>query len=140
MGGSWARMLVAPVMLASTVSPAAAAPAGRVLDGHWAGGGFEIRIDVERGLANIDPEKPFSWQRFIVKDVEGTRIVFTIGARLFIAELSEDGMALTGFDFPGEIQLTRQREEAPAAVEAVPFAEELRPGMTEDSTPGEEPG
>jgi hypothetical protein len=93
-----------------TSGPANAAPVGTVLDGRWSGGEFDIRIDAERSQANLDPEKPFKWERFIVKDATGSRVVFTIGARLFMAELTEDAMTITGFDFPGEVILNRQVE------------------------------
>lgn len=120
--------LIATAALLGAAS-ASAAPALTVLDGRWAGDGMEIRIDAERSIANIDPAKPFSWQRFIVKEVEGARVVFTVGARLFMADLSQNAMTLTGFDFPGEITLTRQPDPVPEPVTAEAPVADPEPGQ-----------
>src|SRR5688500_20379220 len=54
-------------------SPAASAisfeEATAELDGAWRGDDFFLRVDAERAQASLDPERPFQWQRFLVKEV-----------------------------------------------------------------------
>jgi hypothetical protein len=98
-------------LLAVAAPPAAAASllheAAQKLDGRWQGDGYEIVIDGERDQASTDPARPFQWQRFLVKQVEGDEIVFTVGAELFQARLDADRLTLTSTGFRGERSLTR---------------------------------
>jgi hypothetical protein len=111
-------MRLTTILLALAVfAPAAYAlspvdEAARRLDGVWHGDGYSLRIDARRAQANIDPEKPFHWQRFRVKEVGNGLIVFSIGAEIFEAKLAGDDLELTGTSFRGERFLTRESSEA----------------------------
>jgi hypothetical protein len=87
-------------------SPAAAAEAHAALNGRWRGD-MQLTIDTHRAQAHLDPELPFQWEAFNVKNVEGGMVVFTVGARLFIAYVSGDQMMLTGPGLPAAASLNR---------------------------------
>ena len=84
--------------------------AAKRLDGEWRGDGFVLKIDSRRAQASIDPNRPFEWGRFIVKDVREDDVVFTIGAELFEATVDADALRLTGTSFRGEKVLRRASE------------------------------
>ena len=92
--------------MASVFSEAAAR-----LDGEWRGGDFVLRVDARRAQANIDAARPFAWERFAVKEVTGTEVVFTVGAELYQATIEEDTLTLTGTSFRGERLLFRTQAE-----------------------------
>jgi hypothetical protein len=126
-------MRLSPILLALALSgPAALAAspvdeAARRLDGAWRGDGFSLKVDSRRAQANIDPERPFEWRRFAVKQAEDGEIVFAVGAEIFEAKLAEDSLELTSTSFRGERRLAR---DEPAA--EVDFSDlELR-GTTSD--------
>jgi hypothetical protein len=98
---SLALLAVAPFAFAA--SPYA--DAARRLDGEWRGEGYVLRIDSERAQASLDPERPFEWQRFIVKEVSDGEIVFSVGAELFEASVDADKLVLTGTSFRGEANM-----------------------------------
>lgn len=96
-------------LLASSL--AAASPFGEAskqLDGEWRGDGFVLKVDSRRAQANIDPARPFDWQRFVVKEVTEDEVVFTVGTELFQARINAGTLALTGTGFRGERLLRRQ--------------------------------
>lgn len=74
------------------------------LDGHWRGDGLEIVIDSRRAQARIDRQLPFQWEAFNIRNVEGSLVVFTIGPRLFIAQVTGDDLALSS---PGAGEASR---------------------------------
>jgi hypothetical protein len=84
------------------------------LDGVWASDDFELRVDSYRAQANVDQSRPFHWQRFLVKEVAGEKITFTVGAELFEATLGADALRLTSTSFRGERVLQRQNNSAGA--------------------------
>lgn len=113
------RIFVVLTMLALlAAAPLAAAQtpfqdAARRLDGMWRGDEHVLRIDSRRAQASIDPDRPFQWQRFLVKQVAADdEIVFTIGAELFEARLDADSLVLTSTGFQGE-RILRRDEAAP---------------------------
>lgn len=111
-------MRLSPILLALGLSGSAALAASpvdeaaRLLDGAWRGDGFSLKVDSRRAQANIDPERPFEWRRFAVKQVAEGEIVFAIGAEIFEAKLSDDSLELTSTTFRGERRLER---DGPAA-------------------------
>ena len=90
--------------------PAAASPfsdaAGR-LDGEWRGSDFVLRVDARRAQASIEPDRPFAWERFLVKEVTPTEIVFAIGPELYQARIEDEVLTLTGTSFHGTRVLFR---------------------------------
>ncbi len=96
-------LVAAPVAAAESAFHAAA---GR-LDGTWQDDQFALRVDSQRAQANVDLDRPFRWQRFLVKEVEGDKVVFTVGAELFEATLQSDSLMLTSTSFRGERRLRR---------------------------------
>ena len=43
--------------------------AAQRLEGVWSGDGYTLRIDNGRAQANISPNMPFEWQRFVIRRV-----------------------------------------------------------------------
>src|SRR5688500_11233281 len=78
------------------------------LDGEWRGDDYTLKVDSYRAQANVDPARPFHWQRFLVKSVAGEKVTFTVGAELFEATLGSDALTLTSTSFRGERTLQRQ--------------------------------
>jgi hypothetical protein len=102
--------LLALALLAGAHAPAVASPfseAAEKLDGEWRGGAFVLRVDARRAQASVDPARPFEWERFLIKEVRGGEIVFTIGAELFEAKLDANVLTLTGTGFRGARVLFR---------------------------------
>ena len=66
-----------------------------LLDGHWQGEDVEITIDARRAQARRDRQRPFQWEAFNVSNVEGNMVVFSVGAQVFIGQLSGDELTLT---------------------------------------------
>jgi hypothetical protein len=89
-------------------SPEEAADILGNLDGWWENGADILRIDLVRAQANTDPERPFEWDRFLVKELSDGEIVFSIGADLYQAEIDGDALVLSGTSFRGERTLFRQ--------------------------------
>jgi hypothetical protein len=88
----------------------AASPFGEAaerLNGEWRSSDFVLRVDAKRAQASTASDRPFQWQRFLVKEVTGNEIVFTVGTELFEAVLDADTLVLTGTDFRGERVLFR---------------------------------
>jgi hypothetical protein len=112
-------MRLAPILFGlAMLAPTARAispvdEAARRLDGVWRGDDYALKVDARRAQANIDPEKPFQWQRFQVKEVGDGAIVFSIGAEVFEAKLAGDSLELTGTSFRGERLLTREHPDTP---------------------------
>jgi hypothetical protein len=102
--------LLAFVLLAGACGPASAATYFEVakrLDGEWRGDTFVLRIDAKRAQASTASDRPFEWQRFLIKEVHDDEVVFTIGAELFQAVVSDDALTLTGTSFRGARVLFR---------------------------------
>lgn len=72
---------------------------------------MQLALDTERGQARIDPEKPFQWERFIVKSVAGDEVVFTIGPRLYSAIVEPDSLTVEAAGYAGPQRLTRMAVE-----------------------------
>ena len=97
-------LLAANALAATPLSRSRAAPGRRMARRD----DFVLRVDAKRAQASIDPDRPFEWQRFLVKEVSEDEIVFTIGAELFEAKLVEaDTLILTGTNFRGARVLFR---------------------------------
>ena len=97
-------------ILCSASFAATFSDAAKRLDGEWRGEDFVLRVDAARAQASLDPERPFGWQRFLVKEVDEDEIVFTVGSELFQARIDADTLTLTGTGFRGEQVLTRDGE------------------------------
>jgi hypothetical protein len=85
----------------------AALLAARRLEGFWQGDGHVLHVDGQRAQANIDPDAPFEWRRFLIKRVSSDAVVFSLGTELFEARRSGATVTLTGTSFRGERTLTR---------------------------------
>jgi len=81
--------------------------AAQRLDGEWRGADFVLRVDAKRAQASTAHDRPFEWQRFLVKEVTDGGVVFTIGTELFEAIMEADTLVLTGTNFRGERVLFR---------------------------------
>ncbi len=92
--------------LASTAAALTISDAARKLDGEWRGDDFVLRVDAKRAQASIDATRPFAWDRFVVKEVTETEVVFTIGSELYQAMIDDDTLSLTGTNFRGARILT----------------------------------
>jgi hypothetical protein len=101
--------LLAALLLGSPGSSTASpfGDAAERLNGEWRSGDFVLRIDARRAQASTASDRPFEWQRFIVKEVAGNEIVFSVGAELFEAVIDADTLVLSGTDFRGERVLFR---------------------------------
>ena len=89
---------------------AAASPLSEATDklnGDWRGKDFVLRIDADRAQASIDPQRPFSWQRFMIKEIDEDEVVFSIGAELYQARIDAETLTLTGTSFRGAKVLFR---------------------------------
>ncbi len=82
------------------------------LNGAWRGDDYVLRVDAERAQASVDPDRPFQWQRFLVKEVADWKVTFTIGSELFQAVIGPDGLLLTSTSFRGSRVLRRQADAA----------------------------
>ena len=99
------------VLLLSSPLAAADSPfveAAQRLDGAWTAPNYELRVDSSRAQANVDQDRPFRWQRFVVKEVAGEKVIFTIGSELFEAVVDSDTLTLTSTSFRGERVLQRE--------------------------------
>lgn len=67
-----------------------------------------MRVDSSRAQANVDQERPFRRQRFLVKEVTGEKVIFTVGSELFEAMMEADKLTLSSTSFRGERLLKRQ--------------------------------
>ena len=105
-----ALFLLIPLPLAAADSPFVNAAAR--LDGEWRGDDYALRVDSYRAQANVDVARPFHWQRFLVKEVDGDKVTFTVGAELFEATLDADSLTLTSTSFRGERMLQRAQDAA----------------------------
>ena len=103
---------LASLLLLAAVAPALASPlheAAKRLDGQWQGGEFVLRVDSERAQANLDPERPFQWQRFEVEEVtEDDEVIFSVGAEVYEATINAEMLTLSSTGFRGERVLMRQ--------------------------------
>jgi hypothetical protein len=112
------RIRVIPLFLSLVLaSPVGAAnssfrDAAERLDGEWLGENYALRVDSYRAQANLDLNRPFHWERFLVKEVSGDTVTFTVGAELFEATLDADRLKLTSTSFRGE-RLLRRHDKVP---------------------------
>ncbi len=108
------RFAVALSLFLTLASAAAASPFGEAadrLDGEWQGDdGFVLKIDSDRAQASVDPNRPFHWQRFIIREVTEDDVVFAIGNELFQAKVEPESLRLSGSGFRGEKLLRRARD------------------------------
>lgn len=105
------RVVLLGLTLFSASPSFAASPfsqAAELLDGQWRGGDFVLKVDARRAQASLDPDRPFAWEHFLIKDVSGKEIVFTVGAELFEAKLDAGTLTLTGTSFRGARVLFRE--------------------------------
>ena len=103
------RALAATLLLLWSAEVGFAEPSARpVLEGEWSGSGMSLSIDAARAQARVDATKPFQWESFDVLNVAGPMVVFSVGARLFIAYLDGDRMTLTSRGHAGEWTLHRR--------------------------------
>ena len=104
------RMALLAMLLLGTPGAWAASPfadAAERLNGEWQSGDFVLRVDAKRAQASTASDRPFEWQRFLVKEVTDGGVVFTIGTELFEATMDADTLVLTGTNFRGERVLFR---------------------------------
>ncbi len=110
------RIIVIALALLAAASFAAAdtgfSEAAARLDGEWHGQAFVLKIDARRAQASVDPTRPFEWEHFLVKEVRGDDIVFSIGADLYEAKVDADILTLTSTSFRGERVLFRTTGDA----------------------------
>jgi hypothetical protein len=98
------------IVVAGLNRPAGASPfteAAEQLDGEWRSSDFVLRVDSRRAQASIALNRPFEWQRFLIKEVRQNEIVFSVGAELFEAVVEAEILILTGTSFRGERVLFR---------------------------------
>ena len=111
----WIKWLNAAAIYAAVLLlPAAggASPfleAAEFLNGSWRGEDFVLRVDSDRAQASVDANRPFEWDRFLIREVTEDEVVFVIGAELFEARLRDDDIVLTGTSFQGERLLKREK-------------------------------
>jgi hypothetical protein len=86
------------------------AEAAELLNGEWRGANFLLKVDARRAQASVDPDHPFEWEHFLIKEVDGNEIVFTVGGELFEAKLGPNVITLTGTSFRGPRVLFREAE------------------------------
>jgi hypothetical protein len=105
-------LLILALLAESSLSAAASTyvEAAQLLDGEWRGDTFVLRIDAERAQASMALDRPFEWQRFLVKEVHDNEVVFSIGAELFEARVGADILTLTGTSFLGARVLFRDTD------------------------------
>ena len=84
--------------------------AAEKLNGEWRGDDFVLRVDARRAQASTAPDRPFEWERFLIKEVIGNEVVFSIGPEIFEAIVDADTLVLTGTAFRGEQVLLRDGE------------------------------
>jgi hypothetical protein len=109
-GACLSGALLALMLAAAPASLCAASPfseAADLLDGEWEGTDFVLHIDAKRAQASVDPDRPFEWRRFVVREVTPTEVVFAIGSELFEARVDSDILVLTSTGFRGERILFR---------------------------------
>ena len=115
------RMALLAMLLLGTPGAwavSAFADAAERLNGEWHSDDFVLRVDAKRAQASTAPDRPFEWQRFLVKEVTDDGVVFTIGTELFEAIMDADTLVLTGTNFRGERVLFRGvREVGESAAE-----------------------
>ena len=107
------RFLLFTLALFGEVSALAATPfseAAEKLDGEWRGADFVLRVDARRAQASVDPQRPFEWEHFLIKEVSAGEIVFAVGAELFEAKLDANVLTLTGTSFRGARVLFREAD------------------------------
>jgi hypothetical protein len=85
-----------------------AADVSRDLHGRWEGDGLRIQIDAARSQAQMRADRPFQWDRFMVKDVTEGDLAFSVGAELFEAVIDGDEMTVAATSFRGTRRLRRQ--------------------------------
>jgi hypothetical protein len=105
-------LLILALLAGSSISAATStyAEAGRLLEGEWRGDEFVLRIDAARAQASIAPDRPFEWQRFLVKEAHDNEVIFSIGAELYEAKVDADTLVLTGTSFRGARVLFRNTD------------------------------
>jgi hypothetical protein len=109
------RFLCLLLAAAAPIAARAASPfvdAAARLNGTWEGDGYVLQVDSQRAQASVDPERPFHWERFLVKDVSDDKVTFTVGAELYEAKLAADSLTLTSTSFRGERTLKREGPSA----------------------------
>lgn len=99
-----AALIVAP---SAALSASMFSEAADRLNGEWRGSDFVLRVDAKRAQASTAVDRPFEWQRFVVREVAGKAVVFAIGSEIFEAVVDADTLVLTGTDFRGERVLFR---------------------------------
>jgi hypothetical protein len=96
------------LLLAGGSAPASPfSEAAERLDGEWHSADFVLKVDSRRAQASVDANRPFHWERFLIKEVTEDEIVFSIGAELFQAAVEENMLVLTGTTFRGKRVLFR---------------------------------
>jgi len=107
-------LLIAAVLAAlpQAASALSFSEATEQLNGSWRGDDYVLKVDAERAQASVDPDRPFAWQRFLVKEVADWRVTFTVGAELFQAVIGPDGILLTSTSFRGSRVLRREADTA----------------------------
>ena len=86
--------------------------ASEELNGAWRGDDYVLRVDSERAQASVDPDRPFQWQRFLVKEVDDWKVTLTVGPELYQAIIGPDGLLLTSTSFRGSRVLRREADSA----------------------------
>lgn len=78
------------------------------LNGAWQGEDLALQIDAKRAQANRYADRPFQWERFMIKEVTDDDVAFSIGSELFEAVIDGEEMTLAGTSFRGERLLRRR--------------------------------
>jgi hypothetical protein len=98
--------LFACLGVSATASPFSDAAAQ--LDGEWRAADFVLRVDAPRAQASLEQGQPFAWERFVIKEVTPSEVVFAVGAELYEARIDTDILTLTGTSFRGTRVLFRE--------------------------------
>ncbi len=67
-----------------------------------------LRVDARRAQASLDPDHPFAWQHFLIKEVTSKEVVFSVGPEIYEAQIDGDVLTLSGTSFLGERVLFRE--------------------------------
>ena len=126
------RLTGIAVLFAALAAAHASAQILPALEGEWRGEELSLAIDQRRGQARLDLGRPFHWERFILKEVDGERIVFTIGARLFAATLDDDSLSVEAPGYGGPQLLRRVPADAAPTVADSPAEPETTGAIDSD--------
>lgn len=79
----------------------------RFMHGTWRSSELVLLLDMERMLANLDPELPFQRDHLTIRNMTGDMVHFSFGRRWFLGHFNGDELALTGDGLSGTVPFHR---------------------------------